>query len=60
MTDPVVTITDLDIGPLRVARVDVTRSEHALGSLLGMDVLGLYCCHFPGRGHGPSAVIRQV
>ena len=46
MTHPVVTITDLAVGPLRLAELDVTRSERAVGSLLGMDVLGQYCCHF--------------
>jgi len=46
VTDPVVTITDLDVGPLRMARLDVTRSERAVGSRLGMDVLGQHCCHF--------------
>ena len=46
VTDPVVTITDLEVGPLRVARLDVTRSERAAGNLLGMDVLRQYCCHF--------------
>jgi predicted aspartyl protease len=46
VTDPVVTITDLEVGPLRVARLDVTHSERAAGNLLGMDVLRQYCCHF--------------
>jgi Aspartyl protease len=46
VTDPVVTITDLAVGPLRVAALDVTRSEHEAGGRLGMDVLGRYCCHF--------------
>ncbi len=46
VTDPVVTITDLEVGPLQVARLDVTRSERAAGNLLGMDVLRQCCCHF--------------
>ncbi len=46
LTDPVVTITNLEVGPLRVARLDVTRGERAAGNMLGMDVLGQYCCHF--------------
>ncbi len=46
VTDPVVTITDLAVGPLRLAELDVTRSERAVGNRLGMDVLGQYCCHF--------------
>jgi hypothetical protein len=45
-TDQVVTITDLAVGQLRVARLDVTRSQRATGSRLGMDVLGQYRCHF--------------
>lgn len=46
MTMPVVTVTDVAIGPLRLAALDVTRSERALGQWLGMDVLGRYCCRF--------------
>jgi hypothetical protein len=46
VTEPVVTITDLAIGPLRLAELDVTRSQHGAGQVLGMDVLGQYCCHF--------------
>jgi hypothetical protein len=46
VTDPVVTITDLAVGPLRLAALDVTRSQSATGSRLGMDVLGQYRCHF--------------
>jgi gag-polyprotein putative aspartyl protease len=46
VTDPVVTVTDLIAGPLRVPALDVTRSEHGLGNLLGMDVLGQHRCHF--------------
>jgi len=46
VSDPVVTITDLAVGPLRVAALDVTRSEREVGGRLGMDVLGRSCCHF--------------
>jgi hypothetical protein len=46
VTEPVVTITDLAVGPLRIATLDVTRSERQLSQGLGMDVLGRYCCHF--------------
>jgi Aspartyl protease len=46
MTRPVVTVTDVKIGPLRLAALDVTRGGHGLGQVLGMDVLGRYCCHF--------------
>ena len=46
VTEPLVTVTDLAVGPLRVASLDVVRSEREVGSLLGMDVLGRYCCHF--------------
>jgi hypothetical protein len=46
MTESVVTVTDLAIGPLRLASLEVTRSERGLGQFLGLDVLGRYCCHF--------------
>jgi hypothetical protein len=46
VTDPVVTVTDLVAGPLRVLALDVTRSERRRGNLLGMDVLGRHRCHF--------------
>jgi len=46
VTEAVVTITDLAIGPLRLATIDVTRSERGLNPVLGMDVLGRYRCHF--------------
>jgi hypothetical protein len=46
VTDPVVTITDLAAGPLRVATLDVTLSERGVVGRLGMDVLGKHCCHF--------------
>lgn len=45
-SDPVVTIPGLAAGPLRVAGLDVARSDRCLGNLLGMDVLGRFCCHF--------------
>lgn len=47
--DPVVTISDLAVGPLRAATLAVTRVERAgpgVRNLLGMDVLRQYCCHF--------------
>ncbi|HET7012877.1 MAG TPA: aspartyl protease family protein [Streptosporangiaceae bacterium] len=40
VTMPVVTVTDVVIGPLRLAELDVRRSDRALPQLLGMDVLG--------------------
>jgi predicted aspartyl protease len=46
--DPIVTITDLAVGPLQAATLDVSRTDphqHA-HNLLGMDVLRRYCCHF--------------
>jgi hypothetical protein len=43
---PVVTITDLAVGSLRVAALNVRLCERAAGGLLGMDVLGRYRCHF--------------
>lgn len=46
VTDPVVTVTDVAAGPLRVASLDVTRSEDQRGNLLGMDVLGQHRCAF--------------
>ena len=44
-TESVVTITSLAIGPVKIATLEVTRSDNGPG-LLGMDVLGRYCCHF--------------
>ena len=47
--DPVVTVTDLVVGPLQAARLAVARVEPggpAAHNLLGMDVLGRYRCHF--------------
>jgi gag-polyprotein putative aspartyl protease len=48
-TEPVVTITDLAIGDLRVPSLDVTRvqplPDHPR-TLIGMDVLGRHRCHF--------------
>lgn len=51
VTRPLVTIADLVVGPLRIAALDVTRSGRTLDQapgtgILGMDVLGRYCCHF--------------
>lgn len=46
VSDPVVTITDLVAGPLRIPALDVTRSERRIGNLLGMDVLGQHRCRF--------------
>jgi gag-polyprotein putative aspartyl protease len=47
--DPVVTVTDLAVGPLRAATLQVTRARRDgphVPNLLGMDVLGACCCHF--------------
>ncbi len=46
VTDPLVTVTDLVAGTLRVAALDVTRGARGLGHRLGMDVLGRHRCHF--------------
>jgi hypothetical protein len=45
-TRPIVTATDLVIGPLRIAELGVTRAERESAQVLEMDVLGRYCCHF--------------
>lgn len=44
----VVTIRDLAVGDLLIPELDVTRVPVGSGQqyLLGMDVLGAYCCHF--------------
>jgi predicted aspartyl protease len=47
--DPVVTVTDLAIGPLRAAALEVARAPAggpAPRNVLGMDVLGRFACHF--------------
>jgi hypothetical protein len=47
--DPIVTVTDVAVGPLRVATLDVTRLSpipQRPGNLLGMDVLQRYRCLF--------------
>jgi predicted aspartyl protease len=46
VTEPVVTVTDLTLGSLRLASLDVTRGERGGAQVLGMDVLGRYRCHF--------------
>ncbi len=38
--EPVVTVTELAVGPVRIARLEVTRGQRAAGPVLGMDVLG--------------------
>jgi gag-polyprotein putative aspartyl protease len=46
---PVVTITDLAVGPLRAAPLEVTRVDGNgphVQNILGMDVLSQHCCHF--------------
>jgi predicted aspartyl protease len=46
--DPVVVVTDLVVGPLRAARLAVTRTARGgpgHRNLLGMDVLRQHCCH---------------
>jgi hypothetical protein len=47
-TQDVITIPDLVIGQFAAAFTDVVRAAAAPGrsSLLGMDLLGLYCCEF--------------
>jgi len=44
-SQPVVTVTDLAVGPLRAATLEVIRAGGPAHNLLGMDVLGRYCCH---------------
>jgi hypothetical protein len=47
--DPVVTVTDVVIGPLRAATLEVARvpgGGPGPRNVLGMDVLGRYACHF--------------
>lgn len=49
MADQIVTVTDVVIGPLRAATLEVVRAPSGgpgPGSVLGMDVLGRYACHF--------------
>jgi hypothetical protein len=45
---PVVTVTDLAVGPLRAATLEVTRAGNGphVRNVLGMDVLRHHCCHF--------------
>jgi predicted aspartyl protease len=43
--EPVVTITDLTIGPLCVETLNVRRSEYGQSQVLGMDVLGQHRWH---------------
>jgi Aspartyl protease len=45
-TGPIVTVTDVVIGPLRRVELDVSRTEHGRRNTLGMDLLGHYRCHF--------------
>jgi gag-polyprotein putative aspartyl protease len=48
VSQPVVTITDLVVGPLRAAALEVIRADGngiPAPNLLGMDVLRRYCCH---------------
>jgi hypothetical protein len=44
LSQPVVTVTDLAVGPLRAATLEVIRVDRR-PNLLGMDVLRHYCCH---------------
>jgi hypothetical protein len=64
VTDPLVRIPDLIVGgDVPVDGLDVRRSESRSGSVLGMDVLGRYCCQFQldartlllDSGHAPAA-----
>jgi hypothetical protein len=46
---PLVTVTDVTVGPLTAETLEITRIDAAQPgacSLLGMDVLGRRCCHF--------------
>jgi hypothetical protein len=43
---PIVTAWDLTIGDLTIPELDVARVPADEQNLLGMDVLGRYCCHF--------------
>jgi hypothetical protein len=45
-TGPIVTVTDVVIGPLRRVELDVSRTERGRRNTLGMDLLGHYRCHF--------------
>jgi gag-polyprotein putative aspartyl protease len=48
-TNPVITITDLVVGPLHAATLDVSRVAPIppyVRNLVGMDVLQRHCCHF--------------
>jgi hypothetical protein len=48
VSETVVRVTDLSVGPLHSASLDVARADGARPGehLLGMDVLGQYRCHF--------------
>jgi hypothetical protein len=49
VSHPVVTVTDLAVGPVRAATLDVTlagKNESHARNVLGMDVLRHYCCRF--------------
>lgn len=46
VTAPVVRVTDVVIGPVRIAELDVIRSGRGAGQVLGMDVIGRHCSHF--------------
>lgn len=49
VTDPVVMVTDVAVGPLQAATLLVTRAERGrppVSNLIGMDLLQRYRCHF--------------
>jgi len=49
VTETIVTVTDVSVGPMRAPSLDVTLAEGAAvggPSLLGMDLIGRYRCHF--------------
>ncbi|HEX5188188.1 MAG TPA: retropepsin-like aspartic protease [Streptosporangiaceae bacterium] len=49
VTETIVTVADLSVGPMRAPSLDVTLADGAAAgapSLLGMDVIGRYSCHF--------------
>ena len=45
-TEPVVTVIDVVMGPLKIAELNVIRNARGAGEVLGMDVIGRTCCHF--------------
>ncbi len=49
VTETIVTVTDVSVGPMRAPSLDVTLAAgaaHGAPCLLGMDLIGRYRCHF--------------